>query len=390
MTPYRRYHPESAGAAGPSAASAVQSGSAASKRRTRLTFFELQCIVCGVILVAALILRLTGGALYEQAGDVFDNCFGSGTASAGTVPAASLPEASGTVAESAASGTVSDGEPAASAQTAVTEQQVRDAAEYIMELLPPGLPVDSATVEEYARKFLENQQAAAGEIVSESVEAEPTIGRYPQPEEGLSIEEMLERMSELSAEDGRQLLLSQESGKTSLGGDLIPTALLTGTDLTKTDTFADKADGGLLEAPEGTSFAPFFTETALSNPLKTDFHVSSKFGYRYHPITGMFGFHTGVDLPADAGTSIYAAAAGVVEKSGYSDVWGNYLLIRHDDHTETFYAHCKKLLYEKGDQVKKGKVIAKVGTTGMSTGPHLHYEVRVDGVYMDPAWVLSM
>ncbi len=169
-------------------------------------------------------------------------------------------------------------------------------------------------------------------------------------------------------------------------GDLVPVSLLTDTDTAKTESFAQKAGGGLLRAPEGCSFEPYFSDIKLNAPLTGK--ITCKFGYRYHPITGLFGFHTGVDIAANSGSAIYAAAAGKVIERGYSDVWGNYLLIANSDSTQTFYAHCKKLLKSKGSKVKSGEKIAMVGNTGWSTGPHLHFEVRLNGVYMDPEWIL--
>lgn len=169
-------------------------------------------------------------------------------------------------------------------------------------------------------------------------------------------------------------------------GDLVPVSLLTETDTKKTESFAQKAAGGLLKAPDGCSFEPYFCDIKLTAPITGK--ISCKFGYRYHPITGLFGFHTGTDIAANAGTSIYAAAAGKVIERGYNDVWGNYMLIEHSDSTQTFYAHCKKLLKSKGAKVKNGEKIATVGSTGWSTGPHLHYEIRVNGVYVDPGWLL--
>ncbi len=169
-------------------------------------------------------------------------------------------------------------------------------------------------------------------------------------------------------------------------GDLVPVSLLTETDKTKTESFAEKAAGGLLQAPTGCSFDAFFPDVKLSSPLTG--RITSRFGYRYHPLTGLFGFHTGVDIAADAGSAIYAAAAGTVTERGYDDVWGNYLVITHSDSTQTFYAHCKKLYKRKGASVKAGEKIALVGSTGWSTGPHLHFEVRYKGVCMDPEWIL--
>lgn len=123
----------------------------------------------------------------------------------------------------------------------------------------------------------------------------------------------------------------------------------------------------------------------MSWPLPGYSGTSSSFGYRYHPITGVWRMHTGLDIPAPAGTSIRAAEDGVVQTSTYNGSYGNYLLIYHGGTTYTLYAHCSALYKLVGDTVTKGEVIAAVGTTGSSTGNHLHFEVRQNGTYINPS-----
>ncbi len=114
--------------------------------------------------------------------------------------------------------------------------------------------------------------------------------------------------------------------------------------------------------------------------------ISSPFGYRIHPVTGKRKFHKGVDLAAAKGADILAANDGTVtaaydyENGGY----GKYVIINHGGGRVTLYAHCNDVFVRKGDKVKRGEVIAEVGTTGTSTGNHLHFEVRIDGEYTDP------
>ena len=123
----------------------------------------------------------------------------------------------------------------------------------------------------------------------------------------------------------------------------------------------------------------------MSWPLPGYSGISSSFGYRLHPITGVWRMHTGLDIPAPAGTSIRAAEDGVVQTSTYNSSYGNYLLIYHGGTTYTLYAHCSMLYKSVGDSVTKGEVIAAVGTTGSSTGNHLHFEVRQNGTYINPS-----
>ena len=110
--------------------------------------------------------------------------------------------------------------------------------------------------------------------------------------------------------------------------------------------------------------------------------ISSKFGWR--KLYGKDDYHLGIDLPAPYGTDIYASNDGTVLKARYSASYGYYILISHGGDLSTLYAHCSKLLVKAGDTVKRGQVIAKVGSTGNSTGYHLHFEVRVDGEVTDP------
>lgn len=117
--------------------------------------------------------------------------------------------------------------------------------------------------------------------------------------------------------------------------------------------------------------------------------VSSEYGYRVHPITGEYSMHGGLDIAANKGTDINAAYSGVVESVGYSNSYGYYIIISHNDSLETLYAHCSKIIAKKGDTVEKGNVIALVGNTGRTTGSHLHFEVRVSGNRINPRWVLG-
>lgn len=117
--------------------------------------------------------------------------------------------------------------------------------------------------------------------------------------------------------------------------------------------------------------------------------ITSAYGVREHPITGERDFHNGMDLAADEGADIYAVAAGTVVESEYSKGYGNHIRIRHADGSDSFYAHCSELLFQKGDAVKQGTVIAKVGSTGMSTGPHLHFSFLIGGKYVNPADIIK-
>lgn len=112
--------------------------------------------------------------------------------------------------------------------------------------------------------------------------------------------------------------------------------------------------------------------------------ITSQFGYRTHPVTGTYKYHSGTDIAAPTGASILAAASGTVIMAGYNaGGYGNYVVIDHGGGVTTLYAHASALCVSNGQFVSQGQLIAKVGSTGMSTGPHLHLEVQVNGQRTD-------
>jgi len=112
--------------------------------------------------------------------------------------------------------------------------------------------------------------------------------------------------------------------------------------------------------------------------------ISSEYGWRYHPILGYDRFHSGIDYAANSNSPILAAESGVVILAGTNGGYGLCVIIDHGGGISTLYGHANKLLVSKGDQVIKGQKIALVGSTGLSTGPHLHFEVRVNGETTNP------
>ena len=112
---------------------------------------------------------------------------------------------------------------------------------------------------------------------------------------------------------------------------------------------------------------------------------SSNFGYRIDPFSGMQTFHEGIDFPADTGTQIVAAASGKVIEAGYQPQYGKMIEIDHGNGLVSRYAHASQVFVHEGDLVVRGQLLATVGSTGRSTGPHLHFEVRLNGVPQNPA-----
>jgi murein DD-endopeptidase MepM/ murein hydrolase activator NlpD len=111
---------------------------------------------------------------------------------------------------------------------------------------------------------------------------------------------------------------------------------------------------------------------------------SSSYGWRIDPFNGNKAFHEGLDFTANTGTPIRAAADGIVSEATNTHDYGNLVKIQHGSGLETLYAHASKLLVKAGERVVKGQVVAEVGSTGRSTGPHLHYEIRLNGESLDP------
>lgn len=125
-----------------------------------------------------------------------------------------------------------------------------------------------------------------------------------------------------------------------------------------------------------------------TSPMNSGYN-SSSFGWRVDPFSGRKAFHEGLDFTAGVGTPIYAAAGGVVTVAEQMPDYGKIIKISHGSGLETRYAHASALLVNVGEVVKKGQLIAKVGSTGRSTGPHLHFEVRRDGAPLDPRKFLN-
>ncbi len=124
-------------------------------------------------------------------------------------------------------------------------------------------------------------------------------------------------------------------------------------------------------------------EAPLALPVSG--RLTSPFGPRRHPVTGRHRQHQGLDLAAPEGTPVHAARAGVVVFSGQRGDYGNLVVVEHPDGSTTYYGHCRDLLVSQGDRVNAGQVLATVGSTGLSTGPHLHFELRdAQGRPQDP------
>lgn len=130
--------------------------------------------------------------------------------------------------------------------------------------------------------------------------------------------------------------------------------------------------------------AKIVSEAGFIWPLKSDKTLTSLFGSRTHPITGKPNNHTGIDIAAGGGTPILAAKSGLVTTSGYNNSYGNYVVVSHGGGQSTLYAHMRSRAVSEGQSVTQGQTLGYVGSTGSSTGNHLHFEVRLNGGRVDP------
>lgn len=123
----------------------------------------------------------------------------------------------------------------------------------------------------------------------------------------------------------------------------------------------------------------------FTKPLHSRYYISSSFGWRASPFTGARSYHSGLDMAANYGTKIYASLAGKVTATGYNSTYGNYVIIQHHSGYKTLYGHMSAILVAPRQNVTSSTVIGRVGSTGLSTGPHLHFTVYKNGKTVNPA-----
>jgi len=182
------------------------------------------------------------------------------------------------------------------------------------------------------------------------------------------IEETLLEMQEVLNKKGIKKELS-------IGGEFIPPEKLT---LSYVDYIKKDID--------------YLFNTVKSIPIGTPLKgkINSSFGYRKDPFKSRSGFHSGLDIDANYGQHVVATADGVVTKASWHTNYGKTVIVKHKDNYETLYGHLSKLQVKEGQEVKVGDVIGKAGSTGRSTGTHLHYEVIKDGKRVNPKNFLSL
>ncbi len=128
---------------------------------------------------------------------------------------------------------------------------------------------------------------------------------------------------------------------------------------------------------------------AVPNSMPTNGRITSKFGNRRDPFTKRISFHTGIDIANSSGTNIMASAPGTVTFAGSKGAYGKTIIIDHGYGTQTLYAHNRQILVKVGEKVERGQVISKMGSTGRSTGTHLHFEIHKNGKQTNPLDTLN-
>lgn len=222
----------------------------------------------------------------------------------------------------------------------------------------------------YAKQLQDEQAAIAameGEIRAAELEAERREAEAKAAAEKAAAEK--------AAAETEKAVEPTAAASEDESGDEAPSAA--GTEAQEEEeTEADEDSQTTVRVATGTG--------SLEWPCPSSSNITSGYGARSAPTEGASTYHKGIDIGASTGSSIVAADSGTVAIAGYSASAGNYVMITHGDGLSTMYMHCSKLLVSEGDTVSKGETIAEVGSTGISTGSHLHFAVRKDGSYVNP------
>lgn len=208
----------------------------------------------------------------------------------------------------------------------------------------------------------------------------------------VKLESLSERVTGLAGVKSDELKALPARAKGGQGGPLVPLDRPTLKELDEALSRLDeRVDVGsdLFTLVESRLFEARLQSLLVPSSPPVAGAVGSGFGFRLDPITGRAALHTGLDFPADVGTPIRAAAGGMVVVSNNHPAYGQLLEVDHGNSLITRYAHASKLLVKNGEMVKRGQTIAEVGSSGRSTGPHLHFEVLVAGVPQNPTRFLA-
>jgi murein DD-endopeptidase MepM/ murein hydrolase activator NlpD len=202
---------------------------------------------------------------------------------------------------------------------------------------------------------------------------------------GLNVDRVLEQV----AEDDSEATDGQPTSKEGVGGPYVPLSSL-GIFAHKKTAAPDGAVGQLRSSVDHlVGLEEAMSTIPLVGPLDVDYHLASGFGRRVDPFTGKAAFHYGLDFGAALGSPVLATSSGIVSFAGRSGAYGNLVEIDHGHGIRTRYGHLYQIKVKVGDAVKFRQVVGLLGSTGRSTGPHVHYEVRFNGTLRDPARFLE-
>lgn len=252
-----------------------------------------------------------------------------------------------------------------------TTKEVKYPKPYFTKIITPFSTYDfEYTIEEYI-KTSKNKE---GTIISETITREPVLSNINVTDNS---DEFLQNLKDLGLNITDMLDLVEFVSHMPYGEQVVP--------LLAKEEFGTSAYMGY-----GNDYYYGEGDVTVSNgillwPAPKCTKISSPFGNRIHPISKKKKMHTGIDIPGPLGTDILAAEDGIISMAKVYGGYGNFIAIEHSNNMTTRYGHLSKILVRVGDTVKKGQVIGKMGSTGQSTGSHLHFEVLVNGVFQDPA-----
>ncbi|AKJ31323.1 M23 family metallopeptidase [Caldimonas brevitalea] len=261
----------------------------------------------------------------------------------------------------------------------------RDGWPVVSQLVKLVVKDEFAQRDRFMRENLDAMAQRVGEMQAKLIHLE-AVGERVSGLAGLKPEEIKPASDTQPAKPG------EATGPGGQGGPFIPSGRPSLTELNRAidwlDEFsAQRAD--VFTMIEARLFEEQMKSLMVPNTKPVEGHTSSGFGFRSDPFSGRSALHTGLDFPAPTGSPIMAAAGGVVVRAEAHPQYGNMIDLDHGNGLVTRYAHASRLLAQQGDLVKRGQVIAHVGSTGRSTGPHLHFEVLMGGVHQDPAKFLT-